>query len=299
MIERPFALTRHLRGASASLPVTFEGESGDPTDAAGAVTVRVQRSDGTDLLAAGTGTTNTAGTGTYAVALTAAQTATLDVLEATWTDAGDASTTISVHEIVGGYYFSVQTARAFDPRAFAPERYENTRIVDARRQVEDEFEQICATAFVPRFRRARLSGHGGYCLQVPDTMVRSVRSVRVYSSPTSYTTFTAAELAAIPQSRTGLLQRTDGGIWDSGTANLVVEYEHGWDRPPEPVRQAALRRLAQVLGEAKQAVPFNAISYNADSGVTYRLSTPSFARTGDPSIDGVLAKFSFAIPGLA
>jgi hypothetical protein len=291
---------RILRGATASLTVTLRNQDGDPADAGGTLTVQVQKADGTDLLAAGSSTTNPAGTGNYTRSLTAAQTASTETLTATWTDGGDSSTRVTVHEIVGGFYFSVGDARLFDPTQLRSERYNNDRLIEARRQVEDEFERICNVAFVPRFRRARLSGNGQTCIMFDDPMVRTVRTVRVYDSATTYSTFTSAQLAALggENMRRGLVERLDGNTWTWGESNIVVEYEHGFDRPPEPVRQAAFRRVVQMLSLAKSAIPFNAISYTPDTGVTYRLSTPSDRRTGDPEIDAVLARHSFNYPGI-
>ena len=299
MIHDTTSDQRLLRGAAATLSVTVRDQDGGATDSVGTVTCRVQKADGTDVLAAGSSTTNPTGTGTYARSLTAAQTATLETLLVTWTDGGDSSTTLTTAEVVGGYYFSVAEARAADSSLFRPEKADDTRMLDLRRQVEDEFERICNVAFVPRYRRVRVDGTGTACLVVPDTMIRTVRSVREYVTATAYDTYTAAEIAAIPTSRTGELVRTDGDVWAYGYQNIVIEYEHGFDRPPEPIRQAALRRVGQMLGEAKSAIPANTISFTPDNGVTYRMSTPNYTRTGDVMIDAVLARHSYAIPGMA
>jgi hypothetical protein len=294
----PVAHSRHLRGAPATLNVTLYDENGEPADAAGTVTVGITKADGTDLLAAGSSTTNPSGTGSYARALTAAQTATLELLTATWTDGGDASTHTSAHELVGAYYFSLTEARQSDTAQLRQERYDDTQLIEARRAVEGEFEMICGVAFVPRYARVRLDGTGCDTIKVPDALVRTVRSVRTYSSGSSYTTFTAGQLAAIRVGETGRrsrLVRSDGGTFDAGCQNIVIEYEHGHDRPPAEIKQAALRRLRQTLGLAKSAIPFNAISFTPETGVTYRLSTPSIERTGDADIDSILARWSLRV----
>lgn len=292
----PVVHSRHLRGTAATLPVTLLDQDGEPANASGTLTVRVQKADGTDLLAAGTATTNPTGTGTYTAALTAAQTATLEVLTATWTDAGDSSTHTTVHEIVGGYYFTVDDAIATDSKIGAHDR---ATVQAVRRDTEDEFEQITQVAFVPRYRRARVNGTGTSRLLLPNPMVRTVRSVRVYSSATAYTSYTADELAAIAVSASGVVTRTDGLAWAFGVQNIVIEYEHGHDRPPAEIKRAAIARCRQRLNWGSSGIPDRTQTFQATDVGTFGLATAKVTKTGTDWIDAALERWSMRVPGIA
>lgn len=243
MAIAPQAAQRLLRGATATLDVTLYDQNGDPADAAGTVTVGITKADGSEVLASGSSTTNPTGTGTYQRSLTAAQTATLELLTAIWTDGGDASTHTTLHEIVGGFYANDPDIRAFDTSLAEAGTYPAELLRRVRQEAEDECERITGTAWVPRYRRARFDGSGTSDLVVPTWRPRTVRSVRVYADATTYTAFTSGELQAIETLEHGVLTRRDGNTWTAGIQNVVVEWEHGYDRPPEDLRHAVLSRI--------------------------------------------------------
>ncbi len=299
MLEAPVAHSRHLRGAAANLNVDILDENGEPADASGTLTVGITKADGTELLAAGSSTTNPTGTGSYTRALTVAQTATLDILTATWTDSTDSSTLITVHEIVGGYYFTLAEARAADATLADAARHDDTGLQATRRDVEEEFEAICAVAFVPRYRRVRLDGDGTARLLIPDPLPRTLRSVRVYSDATTYTSFTAAEIAAVTLPSNGVIERTDGGVWAYGRQNLVLEYEHGHDRPPAEIKRAAIARARQRLRLGNSGLPDRTETFTSNEFGAFRLATAGRDRVGTDWIDAALARHSERIPGLA
>ena len=234
---------RVLAGVAANLEWTNVDQDGNATPAAGVVTADVERADGTVLLI--DAATVDAGGGLYKVALTAVQNDLLDRLKATWTDAGDGSTHVSYHEVVGAYWFTVAQARAADS-TFTETAYPTPVIEEASRQVEDVIEAQIAqslgkgVSFVPRFRRAILSGNGLDVVDLPDYFVRTVRAISVAG-----TAFTEAELddvvAASGQLTSG--QR----LWTRGTRNVVVDYEHGLAAPPPIIRRAALLLLKAWL----------------------------------------------------
>lgn len=292
-----YADQRILRGVAATLSWQNVDSDGTAAAPAGAVTVRVQQADGTDLLAAGTATDGTT-SDPRTVDLTAAQTATLDLLTVTWSDAGDSSTHTTYVEIVGGYYFSVDDARSADASLVDGGKYTADDIVAARREVEDEFETICGVAFVPRYRRVTLSGTGSTRLLLDDPVIRTVRSVRSYSDwgAASYTELSTDELADIQYDDVGVLT---GATWVYGTRNLVVEYEHGYDRPPAEIKRAAITRLRARLNMARSGIPDRATSFVSSDGGTFRLDTPGMYKTGQPEVDAVLARYSLRIPSIA
>ena len=285
---------RVLRGVSATIEVTTTDQNGTAADAAGPVTIGVTRADGTVLVAAGAATTKPAGTvGIYRYTLTAANTALLDRLTATWTDAVDSSAHTTYVEIAGGYYFSLAEARASDESLQEQQRYPDTLVLDVRREVEHEFEGICGAAFVPRYERARVDGLGSHELILPDPFVRAVRSVRVYSTSSSYTAYTAAELADVDVADSGIIARRDGTAFPAGRGNIVVEYEHGMDAPPHDVKRAGLTRLRSRLASQRSGIPDRATSFTAGDGGTYRLARESATSTGIDAVDAVLDRHDY------
>jgi hypothetical protein len=272
---------RLLRGIAASVTATITDAAGDP--AAGlTVTVTIARADGTSLYT-DTATTGN-GDGTYSKALTATELANLDVLTCTWKVSTVARAT-TVHEIQGGYYFTAgDLAIAEQGRAGSIDA--DTLIV-LRDEVETEVERICGAAFVPRYRRVRLDGTGTTRLLAPDPLPRTVRSVRVYSDATTYTSFTAAEVAALELHDHGLIERRDHNVFPAGAQNILVEYEHGHDRPPADLRRAVLRRARSRALMATSGIPDRALSFTAENGQTFRLATPDAWSTGDPEVDAV------------
>lgn len=290
---------RILRGVAASLAFMNVDSDGTNTAAAGAVTVGVTKGDGSTLIASGSATTDS---NPYLYALTAANNTELQWLTATWTDGGDSSTHTTLVEVVGGYYASVAEIRNSDSSLLDEVKYPDARLIQARWDTEVEFEAACGVSFVPRYRRVQLDGLGGRWILLPDQMVRIVRSVRVYSDATTYTSSTAAELAAMDVTGgTGIITRTDGGVFSSGCKNIVVEYEHGFDRPPADVRQAFLTRVRSRLNFDKSGIPDRATTYVPAEGGTFALATPGRGGsiTGIPDVDVVLARYGRNIPGIA
>lgn len=267
-MDRPVVDGQALVGVAANLDASFLDQDGDLVAAVGTVTVDVARADGT-VIATGAATT-TPSTGLYRYALTAADNTQLDLLTLTWKDGTSARLT-TVHEIVGGYYFTVAELRAFDTTLSDASKYPAADIVVARAEVEAEFENITGTAWVPRYRRFRCSGSGAVALATPIWAPRSVRSVRAYTTDTDYTSFTASELAAIDVDDTGILTRRDGTAWSAGTENLVIEVEHGYNRPTPDLLRAAKQRCRYRLNMEKTRSRDSAVRMTVD-GATYEMA---------------------------
>jgi len=287
-----------LVGSAATLTVRFYDQDGDLAEPAGTVTVTVSRGDGTVLVAAGSATTVGA-TGVRTVTLTAAQNSKLDNLVAVWTNGTTAKRTLV--EVVGGYYASVKQIRDNDDVLADTRKYPAAAIIAARQKVEAEFEEFCGCAFVPRYRRARLDGNGRDELLLPDPYLRSMRSVLDYDTDLNAEAFTATELAAIPDSVPGIAKRVDGDAFPEGFANLVVEYEHGMDRPPADLLDAFMMRVRDVVNRTNRGVPDRATTFTSDAGGTYSLLVAGRAGsiTGIPDVDVALRRYSMRIPGVA
>lgn len=289
---------RLLRATAATLSwqsLDYEGNENNP----GTVTVQVIRADGTDVIAAGTAT---AGTGTSArtIALTASQTATLDRLTVKWTSAG-VLLAETHHDIVGGVYITAAQIRDAERSLTSVDVYPTSLLNEARGEVERIFEDVCGVAFVPRFEVERLDGRGYTQLALSWPQLRTVRWCRIWEDDVSYTLLTAAELAAIKPNRMGLALRTDGGYFDTGTQNIEIAYEHGYDVPPADLRKAAIRAIRHQVNKLKSSLDDRATSFTMMEGGTVTLATPGVGiwHTGIPEVDETLKRYSHRLPGMA
>lgn len=291
---------RIAKGAPATLTLTVTDSDGEPAEPAGTVTVGVAKADGTAVVAALTATA-AGSTGVRTVALTSAQTATLERLTATWTNG--TATWVSYAEIVGGFLFSVAQARAFDASlsVSASNPFSTAEILAARGVVEQRCEFICDRAFVPRYARVTLDGGGGPELVLGVSEPRSIRSVRVLSvaGSTTYTTLSASALAGIARFEDGTIRRTDGGVWAEDRQNIVVEVEHGWDTPPPDLVPAVLLHLRHHLTSSRTPLLDRATQFNDGDGGSYQLATADVYKVGIPPVDAIYEQYSRRSRGTA
>lgn len=279
--------SRIVRGATATLAYQGVDADGEPADP-GVVTVKVESSDGTVVKAAGTATSGS-GVNPRTVALTAGDTADLDVLTATWSVGVDVVAT-STHEVVGGVYLSVQEIRDLEPALSTVTEYPNAVLITARRQVEAMFEDACNRAFVPRFRVDVLSGDGTNTLVVRRPDVRAVRWCEIWDGA-EYVTVDVAELRA---NAVGAVHREDA-VWPVGVQNVRVGYEYGLDRPPQDLRQAAVQAIRAQVNTFRSGIPDRATSYQPIDGGNVVLATPGLGPwiTGIPTVDEALKRYKW------
>lgn len=284
---------RILQGRAATLTFNNTDFNGVTADAVGTMTVGIVGLDGTEILAAGSATTHGA-TGVYQRALTAAQTADLNQLTVTWTDSGGGDTVTTV-DIVGGYYFSVQEARASDQTLGGQAAYTDADVIRVRQEVEEECERITGRAFVPRFARAILSGRGTSYVFLPTGDLRSVRQVL-----NDGTALTGPEIAGLVLTEHGAIMH-DTGVFTLGFGSVVIDYEYGWDSPPADLKRAALTRLRHRLNMAKSGIPDRAVSFTQEGGGTFSVATPGMrgAHTGIPDVDEVYDAYALNVPVVA
>lgn len=281
---------RILAGAAATLTFRNLDADGVAVDASGALTVGVTRGDGTVLIAAGTATTHGA-TGIYTITVTGAQTATLDLFTATWTEAA-AGAHQTLHEIVGGYLFSIADVRAFTTLQDTV-KYPNAAVIVARAEVEDELEQMRSAAFVPRYARLVLDGPGERSIVTGLSWIRSLRTAKTLSTTgsTTITTFTATQLGACQVTEDGRITRGDGNVFEYGVGNIIVEIEHGFTDWGSDLKQAALTRLRERLNQPLSGIPDRATTYTSVDGDSYRLGAEDAMSTGNPWVDSVYNRY--------
>lgn len=231
-----------------------DGVAADP----GSVAVAVLRADGTSVVS---GSATGTGTAARTFNLTAVHTALLDTLKITWTSTPK-GTLVSYVEVVGGFLFSVAEFRSLGTAYTNVTNYPTSVVTDMRTRVEQALEDACNVAFVPRYTRETAAANGTtLILKWP-----KVRTIRAASSVTGgiTTTLSAGELALLSWDDRGLY----GYSWPVGYGNLTVGYEHGWDRPPEMMRQAALLLAKRWITPG--AADDRAITLSNDQG-TYSL----------------------------
>ena len=285
------SLIRVIKTAAATLSRTIYVDE-VATDAAGTVTVAVTRQDGTAVT-----TSNATHTGTdiYTYVLPSgpnnpsSATWQLDTLTVAWTGTiGGAVVTLTDQvEVVGSFIFGLAEARASDTSLTSTSTYPTALLAAKRIEVENECEKICRQAFVPRFYRETLSGRDIDRIGTRYPMLRRLRAVIV-----SGTAWSAPDVAAVAASESGMLTRPSGSVWPAGANNIVVEYEHGWDSPPEDLREAAMIRLRSRLNLTRSGIPDRTQSYTDVNGATYRIALPTADATGIPEVDAVYHRYT-------
>lgn len=260
---------RIVAGTAATLtwqPVGSDGEPANP----GTVTVGVVRADGTVVVAPLTATSGT-GTGERSVALTAAQTASLDWLIATWTVSGTVVAE-TVHEVVGGVYMTTTALRAAEPSIADTEQYTTAQLIAARDRTERAFEAETLRAFVPRFNVAVVRNG-----VLPDTDIRAIRYVRDAdtASTVSYTF------------------RRDSRILDvSSSSALEVGYEYGTDAPPSDLLEKFARAVRHSVTASRSGLDSRVMSQTTPTGEYQRFPTPGLGPWiyGIPDVDQVIMR---------
>lgn len=298
---------RALRTAQVQLTRTFYLDE-QPVDSSSSVTVSLTRLDGTAVI------TNGATTGPDANHLytyTYSGSDVLDALIVSWsaTIGGDPIVLDQdLLEICGGFYFSLAEGRAVDDVLVNTTKYPTSALIEARIDVEDEAESLCGQAFVPRFMREVVSGDGGPVIRLAWPHLRKIRRIQVANTfGGQYVDLTADELATIPLTDTGVLRRDLGifwpstaivaGYWPNGRSNVIVEYEHGLDRPPRDVVRGAKIRFKSILQQPKSKVPDRAERIAISEMGVVSLASPSRDGTGISEVDGAYGRNPSPVPG--
>ena len=299
-IQAP-AHSRHLRATAATLAVILGDENGVPADP-GTVTIGVTKADGTEVVASGTATTdddaNTLGRRYYA--LTASQTASLDRLSATWTVSG-VTVASTVHEIVGGYWFTIAELAGMPGVASALGKVpadtsaatSTTELVRLRREVEELLEWATGVAWVPRYAYESLDSPGAPVLQTSWPRVRTLRSLSLDGTAQTTSDYVVDEWGAVRDKDGGTISATN-------YRGVVVGYEHGYDRPPEPLKRAALQcAAARLMAERTSYTSMRTASVSVDGMVTQFARIDPDHPTGIPEVDGIVRAYSHRTPGMA
>jgi hypothetical protein len=285
------------RNRAGTLTFTVRNEDGTPTAPTGSVAVTVRDVAGTSI-ATGTATAG-AGTGVFTYALPSDVRSNLGRYEVTFTYtlSGVEETVVVPVEVVAALLFDVAEIREVYPELADTQRYTSAEIRRARDEATARLEEASNVAFATRRTVETISGDDTTRLLLPDVEVTGVASVTIYEEtipgPDAVEdAFDATELADVEiDGPAGVLKRTDGDVWPRGHRNVVVEYEHGFEFPPEPVRRAAMKLAVEAL--VPSALPSRALSQTTDLGeIRMSVANPEAGRpTGDPEIDAVILQF--------
>lgn len=285
---RPAVLTIEVRD--------FDGVLASPT---GNVAVSVEDVDETVVAS---GNASQAAAGIYTYTLPTAVTGTLGVYTATatYTMSGSGySQTIPV-ETVGNYLFEMHELRGFDRALENEEHYPAADLRAAREAVTMDLETAAQVAFAPRARRVTLSGNGWAEIFLPDVRVTEVDAVTLYDEDLGADDdepIIGDELIDCEADlHTGIVTRTDGNIFPVGSNNVVIDYVHGYEVTPAPIKQAALILAAEYL--IKSQLPARATSVSNDLG-DFRISVANEdlnRPTGIPAVDSAIQKYGYRRP---
>jgi len=288
---------RIVAGTAATISfqgVDQDGEPGDP----GTVTVGVVRSDGSTVVNAGTATSGSS-TSPRTYALTAAQTATVDLLTATW-KVGSTTVGTTLVEVVGGVFVRIADVRGID-RVVADASIDPLpHLKRVRSRAEQLIETETGVAWVPRFSTVRLDGNGQGALLLPEMMLRSVRWCRLWTDGTTYSSLSAAELAAIPADNVGIAWRSDGASWPCGVRNVEIGFEHGYATPNQDIAEACRMLLRDFARLYDNALSTRQTGFSVD-GIWSQVVTASVrgAATSNPEVNAILTRHSHQVPGVA
>ena len=271
-------------GAAISVTVYVDGTATDPSP--DSATIKVEREDGTTLVAAGTATIN-AGTGVFTFNLTPTHTASLDVLKATWTytRAGNAEQLVTYHEVVGGLICSLSQIDAALNKGGTASSYALADKQTARDIATEEFEKDCGVAFAPRYRRVKLDGDGTYDVMLPVPRPLAVTAATVDGAAIS-------DLADLELYDTGLVYRPTS--WAAGRRNVQLKVEHGFPTPPADIADAAATAAASALKDG----PFDDRGYGVtDEGGAVRLLTAGVqsAMSSIPKVEAALRRHRYVV----
>jgi hypothetical protein len=282
-------MERVVVNRSFTLYKTFY-EGAVATDPDSPPTVIIRRDDGT-VMAAGA-VANEVPAGQWSVTVEASENDQLDYLTVDWAAIvnGEPQEHIDYVEVAGGTLFTIPEARALKPLDNTT-TYSTASLVAMRNTVEDALEHKCGVAFVPRYTRETLTGLGNYGLLPTWPKLRAVRSASATYNGTT-TTLSASDLLGLTW---GAYAGLYGYSWTSGYP-WSIGYEHGYDRPPEEIKRAALILTKIWLGAQNRPVDDRAITFNTSEGGTYSLAVPgrNGSHFGHPDVDAAVDRYSFS-----
>jgi hypothetical protein len=178
------------------------------------------------------------------------------------------------------------------PDLGSPAKYPTQMLRDIRDEYETLIEQVCGIGFVPRYQRDVLFGTGTQQIQLSQQRPSRIQSITVDG--------TAVLTSLVDFTLSGRLIY-QANIWRqsyTGLRNVIVNYEHGYTKPPPKLVREILKAIRMEAVSQQSTVQSNAISQTFD-GMTIRFSTPNPKEgrpTGILTLDPVLIEYSERLP---
>jgi hypothetical protein len=302
-------MERIQRNTPSTLSVTFYANE-SPVDPDGnAVTVSAVKADGTSHIAPVAATRTGVGVYTYPMA----SQVNLQFLTFTWTGliSGVSTSLYTEAEIVGGFYWTVAQLRDYDS-SLTLAKYSYAKMVEARMDVEHEFERICNRAFVPRFGRETLTGDGTNQLWLVKPDVHRITKLTVDGTD-KLADWVTSNLIRVDKDATNMLYFEEDTGEFTEQSDIVIEYEHGMKSVPFPIFDKSRIRARAYLTGKNARIDERVSVVNADGFGRFNLATPGmemgFGRyvrsglgvwyTGMPEVDVVLKDFIYEPAGVA
>lgn len=227
--------------------------------------------------------------GVYSFTVPASQTSILDIYDVEWTGEfdGEGQTYHSQYEVVGGFFFTISEARAFDNGAMGDvNAYPTQTLIDGREQVEEEIEDACGVAFVPRGTRVSLNGSGTEDLILPHTRVGALVSMTEDDD--------ALDVADVTLYGDEGRLFLSSGTFATGFLNVSVLYERGYTTPPTRIKRAALMLLRDRLVGSN--IPDRALSHTDDGGTVTLAAAGTNGPFGIPEVDAAVEQYRETVP---
>lgn len=285
------ATYRVVAHSDASIRWRPVDQDGEPVAATGTPTVTVTRAAGTAVVP-----TVDIDDGDVTVDLTAAQTATLDVLTVTVALDGVTRGAFTV-EVYARPLVTVTEVRDGEPSLGDVVLYPDVTVRQAVARVDAMFQRACGhvLSFVPRFATSIIQQQYRCPVTVPHYLVRSFGWARYEATAGVWSAVDITDGVTFSDGYAHL----NAGWWPYG--RVQVGYVHGMDTPPEDVRAVAVMAVRRMLNRSKSAIDPRAMSYTNREGETQRFATPGLGPwvTGVPEIDEVLAWYRERYPVLA
>jgi hypothetical protein len=232
-----------------------------------------------------------AGTGVYQYVLSPAQTAGLDDYRVEWKYAlaagGPQNTKTAYFRVVGQTYATIDELRAFSDGLFTDQvAYPTRTLVNYRDLAEELLERECGVAFSPQGRRLRMDGTGETLLPLPVRRARRVVSVTIDD-----TALDAGELAEL-KVYSSEVYRPAGWPAAVGSRNVELHLEHGYDEPPEQIREATKWIVRDLAETPPSDLDTRAQAVTNDRGTQSLGVAGKDGPTGMPYVDAVIARFT-------
>lgn len=282
------------RGTSATIMVTFRTDAGTTIDADAGVNVLIKRADGSTLSNGAAAHDGAAGSGAYKVTI-AAQT-NLNLLSLTWTGtfSGQAVTLVTEAEIVGGFMFTLNELRNSDTIISGnTAKYTTEKLLDARIEVESEFEDVCGRSFTPRFyRELDPEGdidNGQLVLRKPE--VHNITKFVV--DGVDRIAWVTSNLITADPDDPFVLQLFDDARQAAWAADVEIEYEYGLKQVPRKIKAVGIKRARGNLTGMNARIDERATVMSIPDFGTFNLATPGRGNSyvGIPEVDAVLDRW--------